>query len=56
MNRPADASAKAKEVQTNTQADTIAPHLLLRQHTSEISHKKRTKHFLLLLKRNKLIF
>ncbi len=34
-----DPFAKAKEVQANTQADIIAPHLLLRQHTPNIGTK-----------------
>jgi hypothetical protein len=40
MNRKANASAKSKEVQANTQDDTIAPHLLLRQRTLDTCLQK----------------
>lgn len=35
MDRTTHASTKSKEVQANTQPDTIAPHLLLHQPTSD---------------------
>jgi len=36
MNEQANASAKSKELQCHPQADTIAAHLLLPDHTIEI--------------------
>jgi hypothetical protein len=35
MNRQANASAKSKELQPNTQTDTIAAHLLLPQRNNQ---------------------
>ena len=34
MNKQANASAKSKELQPNAQAETVAAHLLLPQHTT----------------------
>jgi hypothetical protein len=36
MNKKANASAKSKELQPNTQADTVAAHLLLPKRTTTI--------------------
>jgi hypothetical protein len=42
MNRQTNASAKSKELQRHPQAETVAAHLRLPQHTTTVSKNKLT--------------